>query len=152
MRILAAVMVVVVMAACGGGGDASDGPEAVAERFLEAAVRTDAGGTWETIHPELRALTTRAAYTECYLSDSEPASGDIDLEVSDTYEEDGLTFVDVAVEASGLLGSQELTVTVMTLEDDAGDWWVVGTLVPGEEEQAGCVPGSTEKRDELVAA
>jgi hypothetical protein len=152
MRILVAV-VIVVLAACGGdGGGSMNGPEVVAARFLDAALKTDAGGTWETIHPELRALTTRAAYTECYLADSEPASGDIDLEVGDTYEEGGLTFVDVAIEASGLLGSQELTVTVMTLEDDAGDWWVVGTLVPGEEERPGCVPGSTEKRDELVAA
>jgi hypothetical protein len=152
VRVAVAVMAVGLLAGCGGGNGAVAGPEAVAGQWVEAAIALDPGGTWELTHPAIRETSSRSDYTACVLSDAAGGLTDATIDVGETYEEDGFTFVDVAVKAETLAGVDAVTLTVMALPDDAGEWWVVGAISPGQNDDESCLPEARRVRDGLVAA
>ena len=118
-----------------GSGSAED----AVDGFLEAAFATNGAAAWEYLHPEIRASVSRLDYAECIQAQVGEGGGlaaIIEYEVGDTFDEDGVRWV----EATITLGELEQSTLYGAVEVD-GEWWVAEAL---DRDEDACAPTLSE--------
>jgi hypothetical protein len=123
------VALLVLLAACSASVDTGSSPEDVAVGYAEAAFDQDWGQAWASFHPAVQAQTTRADFTACAAGVGDGPAPDVDVSTGDPFVENGVTYVNVRLEAGGFTDS----VLMALLEVDGV--WLVADIEGGESDE-----------------